>query len=117
MPVVAGRLLLPSALLPADIVSELEKRAKAAGVDPADRRGDFARFLGDLVAAELPAAIAEVASDLLGRGLEAEHIRRKNDGPRRQPRTVSSGSISNRSLAIVPAWPSDLEPSGDDSPS
>ena len=72
MPVIDGRRIMPVPGVPEPVVAELERRARAAGVDPADRWGEFARWLGDLVAAELPAALAEAAAALLGERREAE---------------------------------------------
>jgi hypothetical protein len=74
-----GRQVLPTSLLPVAVVSELERRARRSGVDPADRAA-FARFLGDLVAAELPGALAETAKTLLAAGEQAERQRLKIQG-------------------------------------
>jgi hypothetical protein len=101
VPIVDGRQVLPTVLLPTWVVGELERRAREAGVDPADRQGAFACFLGDLVADELPEAIAEAAADLLRRGAEAERDRKIEKGPERPLRAlpgVSTNALDKRSV-------------------
>ena len=72
MSVIRGRWVHPVPRVPEPVVAELERRARAAGVDPADGWGQFARWLGDRVADELPAALAEAAAAFLAAGREAE---------------------------------------------
>lgn len=102
MAAIEGRQFLPTCLLSAPVVAELERRARAAGVDPTDRR-NFAVFLGDLVAAELPGALAETAAALLAAGAEAERKALEKEDP---VGLISEGAPSRSSKSgssMIPA--------------